>query len=79
MPIKSTSSQATKAEHEPSKSLVASYVGASILGVALGVLLVMLYFAMTVLALIIGIYVFLVLPFSLLSGHYVSFGEFLFG
>ena len=79
VPINSESSQAINAENKPSKSLVASYVGASILGVALGVLLVMLYFGITVLALIIGIYVFLVLPFSLLSGHYVSFGEFLFG
>ena len=79
MPIQSKPSQAMNAENEPSKSSVSSYVGASILGVALGVFLVLLYFGMTVLALIVGIYIFLILPISLLSGHYVSFGEFLFG
>ena len=42
-------------------------------------LAILLYFAITVFALIIGVYIVLILPISLLAGDYVSLGEFLFG
>ena len=67
------------AENEPPQYSVSSYVGASILGVVLGVLLVALYFAISVFALAIGVYIFLVLPFSLLTGSDISLFDFLFG
>ena len=79
VPIHPESNQVTIAENEPSKYSVSSYVGASILGVVLGILLVVLYFAISVFALIIGVYFVLILPISLLAGDYVSLGEFLFG
>ena len=64
------------AENEPPNYSVSSYVGASILGVVLGVLLVILYFAISVFALLIGVYLVLILPISLLSGSYVSLVNF---
>ena len=79
VPIHPESNQVMVAENEPSKYSVSSYVGASILGVVLGILLVVLYFAISVFALIIGVYFVLILPISLLAGDYVSLGEFLFG
>ena len=79
VPIHPESNQLVIAENEPSNYSVSSYVGASILGVVLGVLLVILYFAISVFALLIGVYLVLILPISLLSGSYVSLGEFLFG
>ena len=79
VPINSELSQVMIAENEPSQYSVSSYVGASILGVVLGVLLVALYFAISVFALAIGVYIFLVLPFSLLTGSDISLFDFLFG
>ena len=79
MPTNSEFSQIMSEENEPSKYSVFSYFGASILGVVLGILLVLLCFVITVFALIIGIYIVLILPISLLAGDYVSLGEFLFG
>jgi hypothetical protein len=48
-----------------------------VLGILLGILLVVLYFAISIFVLIIGIYFFFIGPISLLSGDYVSLGEFL--
>ena len=79
VPIHPESNQVMVAENEPPKYSVSSYFGASILGVVLGILLVVLYFAISVFALFIGVYFFLILPISLLAGDYVSLGEFLFG
>jgi hypothetical protein len=79
VPINPESSQVMNVENEPSKYSVSSYFGASILGVVFGILLVLLYFAISVFALIIGVYFVLILPISLLAGDYVSLGEFLFG
>ena len=79
VPTNSEFSQIMSEENEPSKYSVFSYFGASILGVVLGILLVLLYFVITVFALIIGVYIVLILPISLLAGDYVSLGEFLFG
>ena len=79
VPIHPESNQVMVAENGPSKYSVSTYFGASILGVVLGILLVLLYFAITVFALIIGVYIVFILPISLLAGDYVSLGEFLFG
>ena len=79
MPTNSEFSQIMSEENEPSKYSVFSYFGASILGVVLGILLVVLCFAISVFALIIGIYLVFILPISLLSGDSVSLVEFLFG
>ena len=79
VPINPESSRVMNLENEPSKNSVSSYVGASILGVVLGILLVALYFTITIFVLIIGVYFFLILPISLLSGDYVSLVDFLFG
>ncbi len=79
VPIHPESNQVMVAENEPSKYSFSTYFGASILGVVLGILLVLLYFAISVFALIIGVYFVLILPISLLAGDYVSLGEFLFG
>ena len=79
MPKHSESNQVMNVENEPSKYSVSSYFGASILGVVLGILLVLLYVAISVFALFIGVYFFFILPISLLAGDYVSLGEFLFG
>ena len=79
VPINPESSRVMNLENEPSKNSVSSYVGASILGVVLGILLVALYFTITIFVLIIGVYFFLILPVSLLSGDYVSLVDFLFG
>ena len=79
VPINPESRRVMNLENEPSKHSVSSYVGASILGVVLGILLVVLYFAISIFVLIIGVYFFLILPISLLSGSYVSLFEFLFG
>ena len=76
VPIHPGSNQVMNVENEPSKYSVSSYFGASILGVVLGILLVVLYFAISVFALIIGVYFVLILPISLLAGDYVSLGEF---
>jgi len=65
------------AENEPSKYSVSSYFGASVLGVVLGVISVILYFVILYFVLVIGIYFFFIGPISLLSGDYVSLGEFL--
>ena len=79
VPIHPESNQFVIAENEPSNYSVSSYVGASILGVVLGVLLVILFFAISVFAVALGVYLFFILPISLLTGRYVSLGEFLFG
>ena len=79
VPIHPESNQVMVAENGPYKYSVSTYFGASILGVVLGILLVLLYFVITVFALIIGVYIVLILPISLLAGDYVSLGEFLFG
>jgi len=64
-------------ENEPSKYSVSSYVGASILGVVLGVILLFLFFIIVYFVLTIFFYFFFVGPISLLLGDYVSLGEFL--
>ena len=79
MPINHDSDLNMTAESEPSNYSVSSFVVASISGVVLGVVLLLLYFAITVFALMLSVYFFLILPISLLSGSYVSLGEFLFG
>ena len=79
MPIHPESNQVTVAENDPSKYSVSSYARASILGVVLGIILVVLYCAISVFALLLGVYFVLILPISLLAGDYVSLGEFLFG
>jgi len=79
VPIHPESNQVTNVENDPSKYSVSSYFGASILGVVLGILLVVLYFVILYFAVVIGVYFFFIGPISLLLGDYVSLGEFLFG
>ena len=64
-------------ENEPSKYSVSSYVGASILGVVLGVIILILFFVIMYFVLAIFFYFFFIGPISLLSGDYVSLVEFL--
>ena len=66
-------------ENEPSNSSFFSYIGASIVGIVLGVVLVYLLIVIFIFALKIVVFIFLLLPLSLLTGSEISLVEFLFG
>ena len=79
MPINPGSSQVVIEENESSNYSIFSYIVASITGVILGVILIMLCIVIFFIGLKLVVFVFLVLPLSLLTGSDVSLVEFVFG
>ena len=79
MPIHPESRQVMNVENEPSNYSFFSYIGASIVGIVLGVILVYLLIVIFLYALKIAFFIFFLWPLSLLTGSEISLVEFLFG
>ena len=66
-------------ENEPSNYSFFTYIGASIVGIVLGIILLYLLVVIFVFALKIALFIFLLWPLSILTGSEISLVEFLFG